>query len=163
MNFKLSARAPLRTLTSCGQDWEVRLPLQYKYPNPPAHFPSHNKQPQPAKISDSALICSTMSPEIIPIAGEPSKRVVRLHQFAVNPLRDSTCILSLVLLLRFWCQRLSLWSWSSVSHPTYFLPFLWLIHLSSMKPTRIRMCHSLVMNYGLYKRMEIFVGIIVAG
>jgi len=26
-----------------------------------------------------------------------------------------------------------------------------------MKPTRIRMCHSLVMNYGLYKRMEIFV------
>ena len=27
----------------------------------------------------------------------------------------------------------------------------------SMKPTRIRMCHSLVMNYGLYKRMEIFV------
>ena len=32
--------------------------------------------------------------------------------------------------------------------------FLW---WSSMKPTRIRMCHSLVMNYGLYKRMEIFV------
>jgi hypothetical protein len=29
--------------------------------------------------------------------------------------------------------------------------------LRSMKPTRIRMCHSLVMNYGLYKRMEIFV------
>lgn len=26
-----------------------------------------------------------------------------------------------------------------------------------MKPTRIRMCHSLVMNYGLYKQMEIFV------
>ena len=26
-----------------------------------------------------------------------------------------------------------------------------------MKPTRIRMWHSLVMNYGLYKRMEIFV------
>jgi len=26
-----------------------------------------------------------------------------------------------------------------------------------MKPTRIRMCHSLVMNYGLYKKMEIFV------
>ncbi|WOO83505.1 Histone deacetylase RPD3 [Vanrija pseudolonga] len=25
-----------------------------------------------------------------------------------------------------------------------------------MKPTRIRMCHSLVMNYGLYKQMEIF-------
>ncbi|KDN38039.1 hypothetical protein K437DRAFT_276391 [Tilletiaria anomala UBC 951] len=25
-----------------------------------------------------------------------------------------------------------------------------------MKPTRIRMCHSLVMNYGLYKHMEIF-------
>lgn len=28
-----------------------------------------------------------------------------------------------------------------------------------MKPTRIRMCHSLVMNYGLYKKMEIFVSI----
>ncbi|CAD6887837.1 unnamed protein product [Tilletia controversa] len=25
-----------------------------------------------------------------------------------------------------------------------------------MKPSRIRMCHSLVMNYGLYKKMEIF-------
>jgi acetoin utilization deacetylase AcuC-like enzyme len=30
-----------------------------------------------------------------------------------------------------------------------------------MKPTRIRMCHSLVMNYGLYKKMEIFVRIII--
>ncbi|CAE6530219.1 unnamed protein product [Rhizoctonia solani] len=28
--------------------------------------------------------------------------------------------------------------------------------LAVMKPTRIRMCHSLVMNYGLYKKMEIF-------
>jgi histone deacetylase 1/2 len=28
-----------------------------------------------------------------------------------------------------------------------------------MKPTRIRMCHSLVMNYGLYKKMEIFVSV----
>ena len=27
-----------------------------------------------------------------------------------------------------------------------------------MKPMRVRMCHSLVMNYGLYKKMEIFVG-----
>jgi len=26
-----------------------------------------------------------------------------------------------------------------------------------MKPHRIRMTHSLVMNYGLYKKMEIFV------
>ena len=26
-----------------------------------------------------------------------------------------------------------------------------------MKPTRVKMCHSLVMNYGLYKKMEIFV------
>ena len=31
------------------------------------------------------------------------------------------------------------------------------LHADRMKPTRIRMCHSLVMNYGLYKRMEIFV------
>ncbi|KAA1468553.1 histone deacetylase complex catalytic component RPD3 [Dentipellis sp. KUC8613] len=29
-------------------------------------------------------------------------------------------------------------------------------YVHPMKPTRIRMCHSLVMNYGLYKRMEIF-------
>lgn len=28
-----------------------------------------------------------------------------------------------------------------------------------MKPTRIRMCHSLVMNYGLYKKMEIYVSL----
>ena len=27
-----------------------------------------------------------------------------------------------------------------------------------MKPHRIRMCHSLVMNYGLYNKMEIYVG-----
>lgn len=32
-----------------------------------------------------------------------------------------------------------------------------------MKPTRIRMCHSLVMNYGLYKKMEIFVSSIALG
>jgi len=32
-----------------------------------------------------------------------------------------------------------------------------------MKPTRIRMCHSLVMNYGLYKQMEIFVSACKAG
>jgi acetoin utilization deacetylase AcuC-like enzyme len=31
-----------------------------------------------------------------------------------------------------------------------------------MKPTRIRMCHSLVMNYGLYKKMEIFVKLLPA-
>jgi hypothetical protein len=30
-----------------------------------------------------------------------------------------------------------------------------------MKPTRIRMCHALVMNYGLYKKMEIFVRVLV--
>jgi histone deacetylase 1/2 len=28
-----------------------------------------------------------------------------------------------------------------------------------MKPHRIRMAHSLVMNYGLYKKMEIYVSI----
>ncbi len=32
-----------------------------------------------------------------------------------------------------------------------------------MKPTRIRMCHSLVMNYGLYKKMEIFVSLLSLG
>ena len=30
-------------------------------------------------------------------------------------------------------------------------------HSHPMKPHRIRMTHSLVMNYGLYKKMEIFV------
>lgn len=30
-----------------------------------------------------------------------------------------------------------------------------------MKPHRIRMAHSLIMNYGLYKKMEIYVSIIV--
>jgi histone deacetylase 1/2 len=29
-----------------------------------------------------------------------------------------------------------------------------------MKPHRIRMAHSLVMNYGLYKKMEIYVSIV---
>lgn len=29
-----------------------------------------------------------------------------------------------------------------------------------MKPHRIRMAHSLIMNYGLYKKMEIYVSII---
>jgi histone deacetylase 1/2 len=48
---------------------------------------------------------------------------------------------------------------------------LWVLHpgladyelklKTRMKPTRIRMCHSLVMNYGLYKKMEIFVRIII--
>jgi histone deacetylase 1/2 len=28
-----------------------------------------------------------------------------------------------------------------------------------MKPHRIRMAHSLIMNYGLYKKMEIYVGL----
>lgn len=37
------------------------------------------------------------------------------------------------------------------------IQILFVLWRFSMKPTRIRMCHSLVMNYGLYKRMEIFV------
>jgi histone deacetylase 1/2 len=33
-----------------------------------------------------------------------------------------------------------------------------------MKPHRIRMAHSLIMNYGLYKKMEIYVcGIVPSG
>lgn len=31
-----------------------------------------------------------------------------------------------------------------------------------MKPHRIRMAHSLVMNYGLYKKMEIYVSCLAA-
>lgn len=37
------------------------------------------------------------------------------------------------------------------------------LYFPRMKPTRIRMCHSLVMNYGLYKRMEIFVSLKALG
>jgi len=40
---------------------------------------------------------------------------------------------------------------------TYMLHMFKFHLLHRMKPTRIRMCHSLVMNYGLYKKMEIFV------
>lgn len=31
-----------------------------------------------------------------------------------------------------------------------------------MKPHRIRMAHSLIMNYGLYKKMEIYVSEVIA-
>jgi len=31
-----------------------------------------------------------------------------------------------------------------------------------MKPHRIRMAHSLIMNYGLYKKMEIYVSLLAA-
>ena len=31
-----------------------------------------------------------------------------------------------------------------------------------MKPHRIRMAHSLIMNYGLYKHMEIYVGALLS-
>ena len=31
-----------------------------------------------------------------------------------------------------------------------------------MKPHRIRMAHSLIMNYGLYKKMEIYVSLLLA-
>lgn len=30
-----------------------------------------------------------------------------------------------------------------------------------MRPHRIRMCHGLVMNYGLYKKMEIYVSYLI--
>lgn len=30
-----------------------------------------------------------------------------------------------------------------------------------MKPHRIRMAHSLIMNYGLYKKMEIYVRLLI--
>jgi len=29
-----------------------------------------------------------------------------------------------------------------------------------MKPQRIRMCHNLLLNYGLYRKMEIYVSIV---
>ena len=31
-----------------------------------------------------------------------------------------------------------------------------------MKPHRIRMAHSLIMNYGLYKHMEIYVSVLLS-
>jgi histone deacetylase 1/2 len=64
--------------------------------------------------------------------------------------------------LFFWFRhwRLSLWTGASVS-PCISVGISELCSILCptlrMKPTRIRMCHSLVMNYGLYKKMEIFV------
>ena len=47
-----------------------------------------------------------------------------------------------------------------VSHALYcFVSSSERLSVARMKPTRIRMCHSLVMNYGLYKKMEIFVSV----
>jgi histone deacetylase 1/2 len=42
---------------------------------------------------------------------------------------------------------------------SYFVDLKHILPTRRMKPTRIRMCHSLVMNYGLYKKMEIFVSL----
>ena len=65
--------------------------------------------------------------------------------------------LSSVLLLRFGYWWIPLWSRTPVSLYRTKLEYIVKICRNSMKPTRIRMCHSLVMNYGLYKKMEIFV------
>ncbi|KAJ3524271.1 hypothetical protein NM688_g8590 [Phlebia brevispora] len=59
-----------------------------------------------------------MAPEMIPIEGQPKKRVCYFFDSDVSGFHYGP------------------------GHP--------------MKPTRIRMCHSLVMNYGLYKKMEIY-------
>lgn len=72
-----------------------------------------------------------------PIMGESKKRVVshRCHLVQAMPLRVSD------LQCYFFDSDIGNYHYGP-GHP--------------MKPTRIRMCHSLVMNYGLYKQMEIF-------
>ena len=96
-----------------------------------------------------------MSENMVPIEGEKKKRVVSVpavfsyvflstHFFSVISLTRT-----LVVFIMAPGIRKNLASGPRGS-PTQFGEF-------RMKPTRIRMCHSLVMNYGLYKKMEIFV------
>lgn len=61
-----------------------------------------------------------MVPEIIPIEGEAKKRVVRPHSSLPTCRWGLTLILSSVLFLRLRCQRVSLWSGTSVSYPLLF-------------------------------------------
>ena len=66
----------------------------------------------------------------------------------------------IVLFLWFGYRWISLWARASVRYHTTLKQNVNVerrLIFSRMKPTRIRMCHSLVMNYGLYKKMEIFV------
>ena len=102
-----------------------------------------------------------MPGELFEIDGERKKRVVCSDPDFIYILACSRC------LLRAQCYFFdsdvggfhygpghpyvpALYGYKSNSNVFVLWPF-------SMKPTRIRMCHSLVMNYGLYKRMEIFV------
>ena len=70
--------------------------------------------------------------------------------------RLSHSVISLTLMSEDFTMDLDtrMFKFSTVLKVIQILFVLWRF---SMKPTRIRMCHSLVMNYGLYKRMEIFV------
>lgn len=104
-----------------------------------------------------------MSENIVPIDGEnQKKRVVGFHYFfRVSDKRNfNPCV---VLFFRFRYRWISLWTWASVCLPYIILcdgvKYYFFNSPHRMKPTRIRMCHSLVMNYGLYKKMEIFVRI----
>ena len=110
-----------------------------------------------------------------PIPGEPKKRVVSLIHLS-RP-HFISCIVSFsllwyaydlkntVLLLRSRRRWLPLRAGSPVRACSPTISFgeteisIFNFPLTRMKPTRIRMCHSLVMNYGLYKKMEIFVRI----
>lgn len=109
-----------------------------------------------------------MSERMVPISGEQKKRVVSSPHFIRPPsphhpsLGILTCFACLsVLFFWFWYWRVPLWTRTPVCSTScsfcgssiYFVCIY-----GRMKPTRIRMCHSLVMNYGLYEKMEIFVG-----
>ncbi len=75
-------------------------------------------------------------------------------------LNHQNYLRAIVLFLWFGYRWISLWARASVRYHTTFKQNVhnWTSsNFSRMKPTRIRMCHSLVMNYGLYKKMEIFV------
>ena len=84
------------------------------------------------------VVCSPRLPHRNPLMHESLDSVISLIPTFLGFIT--------VLVTRAYSYFLRLWSSRSAG-------------LRRMKPTRIRMCHSLVMNYGLYKRMEIFVRI----
>jgi histone deacetylase 1/2 len=102
-----------------------------------------------------------MSENIVPIDGEnQKKRVVSFHHFFA--FRISA--ISTLVQCYFFDSDIGGFHYGP-GHPSVCLTFFCVLALNiiifnsphRMKPTRIRMCHSLVMNYGLYKKMEIFV------
>jgi hypothetical protein len=102
-----------------------------------------------------------MSDKWVPLEGETqNKRVVSFHVGLTSAIlfkylgSSASSVISSTQTLEGSIMALDI----RTNVPFYSkLPWFTLFSCSRMKPTRIRMCHSLVMNYGLYKRMEIFV------